>query len=529
MTFDPPDRFNMVEYFLDRNLEAGRADRVALIARDRRGAVSERTFGEVSADVDRAGHALREHGLDLEDRVLFALGDGPEFVAAWFGAIKIGAVATSVNPLLPATDYAYYLDYTRARVAVCDEDSLEPMLSVLDGARYLRTLLVAGPTGDRTSVGRVAIRSLDDAMKAAPGTLDPADTGKDDPSVWLFTSGTTGKPKGAVHFHHDFVYNAERYGREVMALTPDDRTMSVPKLFFGYATGSNLMFPFAAGAAAVVFHERPKPDVVLELVTTFRPTVLINVPTTINGMLAALDADRHDLSSLRYMTSAGEALPAELYQRWLDAVGCEILDGIGSAEMFHVFISNRLGDVRVGSLGKLVTGYSARIVDPAGVDVPEGEVGRLVIRGGSAALCYHGAREKSRETFHGDEVVTADLFRRDEDGYFFFSGRGDDMLKVGGIWVSPLEIEECLLKHEAVRECAVIGVTEDELVKPKAFVVVNEGHDGDDALAEALKEHARQHLARYKFPRFVEFLAELPRNDRGKVEKKKLRDREQAR
>ncbi len=525
MTFDPPERFNMVSYFLEGNLEAGRSDKVALTAKDRYGDVRELTYGDVAALTNRTGRALRALGVEMEDRVLLAVGDGPEFVAGWFGALKIGGVVAAVNPLLPRDDYAYYLEYTRAKVALCDEDSLPGFLAALPDARHLRALIVVGNGGELPGAPPIAILRFDDATSAAPAELAVADTSRDDVAVWLFTSGTTGKPKGAVHFHHDFVFNCERYAKQVLELREDDRTMGVPKLFFGYATGSNLMFPFAAGASVVLFHEGSKPDAVVANVDRFRPTVLVNVPTTINGMLAidGLTA-RFDLTSLRFMTSAGEALPPELYERWRARYRCEILDGIGSAEMFHVFISNRHGDVRLGSLGKLVPGYDARIVGPDERDVPEGEVGTLWIGGGSAALCYWNDRAKSRATMRGDWIVTADQFRRDAEGYYYYSGRADDMLKVGGIWVSPLEIESCLLQHEAVRECAVVGYADEDLVKPRAFVVLADGFDAAPALAEELKEYVKATLARYKYPRDVRFMDALPRSDRGKVLKNLLRE-----
>ncbi len=529
MTFSPPDRFNLVDYFLENNLASGRGERCAMVVKDRHGVVSEYRYAQVCAETNRVGNALRDLGVEPEHRVLLAVGDGLEFAAAWYATVKIGAVIACVNPLLPADDYAYYLEYTRARVAFCDEDSLPQFLSVLKDAKWLRALVVVGSGDAPEASGPSKVVRYSEIVAAQSASCATAPTLKDEIAVWLFTSGTTGKPKAAVHFHQDFVYNAERYAKDVMQLRESDRVMGVPKLFFGYATGSNLLFPFAAGATVGLFQERSKPEAILEFARAFHPTVMINVPTAINGILAIL-ADpaqkaKCDLSSLRYITSAGEALPAELYERWVKAMGCEILDGIGSAEMFHVFISQRLGEVKVGSLGKLVDGYEARLVGPNGNDVAAGEMGTLWIGGGSAALCYWNDRAKSRATMRGDFVVTADQFRRDADGYFWYCGRADDMLKVGGIFVSPLEIEDCLLQHPAVKECAVIGYDEDGLVKAIAVVVRNPGFDGDSTLGAKLQEHVKSKLAAYKAPRRVAFVSELPRNDRGKVEKKTLRDR----
>jgi benzoate-CoA ligase len=530
--FEPAERFNLVSYFLEDNLERGRGSRRALVVKDRRGALAEYTYEQVVAAVNRAGNALLELGVEREQRVLLAIGDSLEFVAAWYATVKIGAVVACVNPLLPADDYAYYLEYSRASVAICDEDAAPQFRSVLHGASFLRTLMSVSsgaPQPTNEAGGRVAIVDFAAACAAASPTLAAAPTHRDEIAVWLFTSGTTGKPKAAVLFHQDFVWNAERYAKGVMQLGPGDRTMAVPKLFFGYATGSNLLFPFAAGATVGLFHERSRPEAVVEFAREFRPTALVNVPTTINGLLQLAGSDlKAAFADLRYTTSAGEALPGELYERWKQAVGCEILDGIGSAEMFHVFISNRLGDVRPGTLGQLVDGYQARLVGPDGSDVASGEMGTLWIGGGSSALCYWNDRQKSRATMRGDWIVTADQFRRDGDGYFHYCGRADDMLKVGGIFVSPLEIEDCLLAHSAVKECAVVGYAEDELVKVAAFVVPCGEALACEKLGAELIEHVKSRLARYKAPRRVDFVVELPRNDRGKVEKKTLRDQLEA-
>lgn len=527
MTFELPEHFNLVSYFLEHNLDAGRGERTALVVKDRHGKLTSYTYAQVCEGVNRVANVLRELGVKPEQRVLLALGDGFEFATAWFAVVKIGAIVACVNPLLPTDDYAYYLDYSRAAVAFADEDSHPGFEACRNDAHWLEALIVTGDANlEAAGPGRSRVLRYRDAVAAASPVCATADTLRDEIAVWLFTSGTTGKPKAAVHFHQDFVFNAEHYAKHVMQLTATDRTMSVPKLFFGYATGSNLLFPFAAGATVGLFHERSKPEAVLDFLAAFRPTVLINVPTTINGMLQIPDlTKRYDLSTLRYITSAGEALPVELYERWKSVVGCEILDGIGSAEMFHVFISGSLGNVKPGTLGKLVPGYEVRIVSPDGKDVAEGEMGTLWVKGASAALCYWNAREKSRATFHGDFVITADQFRRDAEGYFWYCGRADDMLKVGGIWVSPLEIEDCLLKHPAVKECAVIGYSEDNLVKALAVIVAQPDAPANDAVTRALIDHVKSKLAAYKCPKRFEYVAELPRNDRGKVEKKSLRER----
>lgn len=499
------ERFNMAHYFLDARVAEGRGEHPAVV--DDSGSYSYR---EVQARANQVGNALLALGVGPEERVLLGLSDSVEFVAAFFGVLKIGAVVTMVNPELPETDYPYYLDYTRARALVCDVALAKRLEPLLGRSPLLRGVLTAGGEGSNwvDTVGRASTH------------LTNFDTSRDDPSVWLFTSGSTGKPKGAVHLHHDFPYNTECYAKQVLGLRPDDVTLGVPKLFFGYATGANLLFPFAVGATAVLFRERATPERLFSLCERHRVTVLTSVPTMINKMV---QAGARPLSPLRVCLSAGEALPPELYQRWKEAFGVEILDGIGSAEQFHVYLSNRLGEVRPGSLGRPVPGYELRIVGADGKEVAEGEVGTLWVKGDSAAVCYWQAHEQSKAVLRGDWVVTGDLFRRDEDGFYYYAGRADDMLKVGGIFVSPLEVESCLLRHPNVSEVAVIGYEdEDGLIKPLAFVVLREAAPSD-ALACALIEHAKRELAHYKAPRKIEFVAALPRSDRGKLLRRELR------
>ncbi len=507
-----PERFRMGDYFLYHNVEEGREGKVCLYYEDER-----YTYGDAARLSNRAGGALREAGLGVEDRVLIALPDCPEFVWAWFGANRAGGVITMVNPLLPADDYRYYLDYTRARVAVIHESLLENFARAAESAKHLRSVLVVGrEAGD--------FQSFAEAVRAQPDELAPADTHRDDPAIWLFTSGSTGRPKGAVHLQHDLPYNTECYAKGVLGVSEDDLTVSVPKLFFGYATGTNLLFPFAAGGATALFPGRSTPEKMFEVIARHRPTILTSVPTMINAMLAAPPAAQTDISSLRMCLSAGEALPEELYRRWVERFGVEIYDGIGSAEMFHIYITNRPGDVRPGSLGRVVEGYEAEVVDAAGRALPAGEMGTLRVKGDSAALCYWQAHEKSKQTFAGDWCTTGDQFHVDAEGYYWYHGRTDDMLKVSGVFVAPAEIENCLLGHEAVLEAAVVGHDPgDGLVKPKAFLVLREGHAPSEELARSVKEFVKSRLALYKYPRWVEFVGSLPKNDRGKVDRKKLK------
>jgi len=470
------------------------------------------------------------------------LPDCPEFVWTWFGAARIGAVITMVNPLLPVADYEYYLDYTRARVAVVHHSLLKTFGEAAVSARYLRGVLVVGETGGHggpplqsndTTVG-VALRGhplpenikwieFNGAVNAASDECPRADTRRDDIAIWLFTSGSTGHPKGAVHLQHDLPFNTEVFAKATMGVCADDLTVSVPKLFFGYATGTNLLFPFAVGGATALFSERSTAEKMFEVIKRYRPTILTTVPTMINSMLNVPGASAGDVSSLRFCYSAGEALPKELYERWMNAFGVDICDGIGSAEMFHIYITNRPGDIKPGSLGRIVEGYEAKIVDADANEVATFEMGTLKIKGDSAALCYWNAHEKSKETFAGDWCTTGDQFHVDEDGYYWYHGRTDEMLKVSGVFVAPAEIENCLLQHEAVLECAVVGHESEGLVKPKAFVVLREGFVAAEPLAEGIKQFVKQQIAIYKYPRWVEFVDSLPKNDRGKIDRKKLK------
>jgi benzoate-CoA ligase len=500
MTFDPPEAFSIADYFLDARVREGRGEKAALRLDDR-----ELTYREVQALANRFGNALRDGGVEPEQRVLIALPDGPEFVAAIFGTLKIGAVVVMVNPGLKPDEIAYFLEYTRSRVAVVHPATREPFEAAARGARHLRKVLAVD----------------DPAFARAGETLQNFPSHRDDAAVWLFSGGTTGRPKAVVQTHLSFANTTELYAKGVIGYREGDVTMSVPKLYFGYATGSNLFFPFSVGATATLFPERVTADVVFEKIRRHRPTILVNVPTLINAMVSHPDAKAQDLSSLRLATSAGEALPVELYERWKAAFGVELLDGLGTAEMWHIFISNRPGDVRPGTLGKAVPGFEVRVCDDAGREVPAGEAGALWVRGRSRAAGYWQQMERSQATFRGEWVVTGDLVRRDAEGYVTYGGRADDMLKVSGKWVAPAEVENCLLKHPAVRECAVVGATDASgLVKPRAFVVARERRPG---LEEELQEFVKKTIDPYKYPREIVFVDALPRTHLGKVDRARLR------
>jgi len=523
MTVSFPERFNMAGYYLDNRIDEGLGDRVAVYYEDKRF-----TYREVQQMANRAGNALRGLGVEMEDRVLIVLPDSIEFVATWFGVAKIGAIAAMVNTVLPTSDYEYYLDYTRAKVAVVHASVMAQFAPAAARSRYLRYTIVPKTIASGRLEGleqRSRVVSYEKITATASDELENADTSVDDIAIWLFTSGSTGNAKAAVHLQHDLPYNTECYAKRVLGINRDDVTLSVPKLFFGYATGTNLLFPFAVGGATALFAERSTAETMFEMIQRYRPTILTSVPTMINAMLQVEDArERYDLSSLRFCLSAGEALPPELYDRWMQTFGVEILDGIGSAEMFHIYITNYPGDVPPGSLGRIVPGYEARIVDAEGREVPTGEMGTLKVKGDSAALCYWNAHEKSKATFAGDWCTTGDQFHVDQDGYYWYRGRTDEMLKVGGIFVSPTEIENCLVEHDAVVECAVIGAPDEQkLIKPKAFIVLNASFKPGADLEHELKEYVKRKLAVYKYPRWIEFREELPKNDRGKLDRKALK------
>jgi len=507
------ERFNLASWFVDRNLEAGRGDRAALLCGER--AV---TYAELAALVNRAGHVLRDLGVRQEERVLLALADGVEFVATWYAAQKIGAVTAEVYSFLPPKDFAYYLDYTRAGVIVVDATTLDRMREARAALRdrpWPRTLLAVGVREHDLRDGEA---SFDALVAGAPQTLDPAPTTRDDIAIWKFTTGSTGMPKACVHRTETPLRSFEHYARDVLGIRADDVVLPVPKLFFGYARDLAALYPFGVGAAGIVFPERSTPERVFELLARHRPTILVNVPTMIRAMLETPEAD---LSCLRLCTSAGEALPEDLHGRWLDAFGVELLDGIGSSEAYHIYISNRPGSARPGTLGEAVPGYAARVVDDEGRELPDGETGRLWIEGDTTALMYWNARASSVRTYAGDVVMSGDLFARDADGRFHYRGRADDLLKVGGIWVAPQEIERCLADHPDVAECAVVGYDDDGLEKPRAFVVLRASATAD---AGALQAHVKATLSPHKYPRDVRFVDELPRTGSGKVDRRALRE-----
>ena len=504
MPTELPKRLNLADHFLHARVREGRGSRIALVTDA--GAL---TYAEVAEAASRFAHVLAALGLEPEERVMIALPDGPEFVAALFGAIQMGAVVVMVNPALPAGEIAALLDYTRARMLITHRDTSETFALAARQAGRLKSTVVTGtPAFERE-------------WSEAPAAAGIFPSHPDDAAIWLFSGGTTGVPKAVIQTHRSFVNTTECYARHVIGYREDDVTLSVPKLYFGYATGSNLLFPFSAGATVALFPESCTPEALFERIRKFRPTVLINVPTMIHKMVSWPDAARTGLGRLRVSTSAGEALPAELHARWKSTFGVPLLDGLGTAEMWHIFISNRIGDERPGTLGTVVPGFEVRVCDEEGRSLPAGETGWLWVRGGSRALGYWQHADKSAQAFRGEWYVSGDLISMDSDGVVTYCGRGDELLKVAGKWLAPQEVEGCLLEHEAVAEAAVVGVADENgLVKPRAYVVARSQRDGLD---EELKTFVRERLQPYKHPREVIFVDALPRTHLGKVDRGRLR------
>ncbi|MDX1492654.1 MAG: benzoate-CoA ligase family protein [Longimicrobiales bacterium] len=506
MSFDPPHPFNIYDYFLGNRVAGGAGDRRALLTDQ-----GSWSYAEVHQRSGRMASLLEESGVEPGDRVLIALHDGPDYVAALFGILRMGGVVVMVNPHLPVDQIRYFYDYTTPRAALVAHDVVDAFVDATASANH---------APDVTEVGT---EDFAQRLSSASPEVDVYPSGADDPAIFLFSGGTTGNPKAVVQTHRSFANTTELYGRGVLGLSPDDVTLSVPKLYFGYATGSNLFFPFSVGATVALFPERCTAETLFDKIEAFRPTLLVNVPTMVNHLVSHGTAGERDLSSLRLSTSAGEALPVELHRRWDETFGVPLLDGLGTAEMWHIFISNRPDDVRPGTLGRPVEGFDVRACDAEGKPVPAGEVGIMRVRGDSLALGYWKNREKTAEAFQDGWYVSGDMISFDEDGYVTYAGRADDMLKVSGKWLSPRELENCLLEHDAVGEAAVVGArTADGLVKPAAFVVPAEGVSGDEALGEELKGWAKSRLEPYKYPRAVVFRDSLPRTHLGKVDRGEL-------
>jgi len=498
-----PDRFNVAAPFIDRHIGEGRGAKAAI-----RTAHETVSYAELADRVNRAGNALLSLGLKPRDRLLMVVKDCPAFFYLFWGAIKAGIVPVPPNTLLRAPDYAYMFEDSGCKLVVYSSEyagEIEPALKQVP----LKALTVDA--------------FLAEMAKASPA-LEVRLAAPDDDCFWLYSSGSTGRPKGAVHAQRDMVVTSELYGVRVLGVTENDINYSAAKLFFAYGLGNGMTFPLWTGGTAILDDRRPTPDITFENIEKFKPTLYYGVPTLYAAQLASLDARPRDLSSLRACVSAGEALPADMFRRWQEKTGTVILDGIGSTEALHIFIGNQLDDYRPGTSGKPVPGYEVRVLDENGKPVPRGESGRLWIRADSAAKYYWNKPEKTAETMVGGWLNTGDTYREDPDGYLIYDGRSDDMLKVGGIWCSPVEIENCLVGHPAVLEAAVVGHADaDALIKPKAIVVLKQAGDGGAALTDELMALCKKTLAPYKYPRWVEYVPELPKTATGKIQRFKLR------
>jgi benzoate-CoA ligase len=507
-----PRDYNAAHGLIERNLAAGRAHRIAFI--DDAGQYS---FGELAERVDRFGSGLQALGLEMEQRVMLALTDTIDFPSAFLGAIKAGIVPIAVNTLLTPKDYEYMLSDSRARALIVSEPLLPQFTPIIGKLPFLKHVIVSGSNAR----GHTWFK---DVLAKGRSGLVPAPTVSDDACFWLYSSGSTGMPKGTVHVHSSMLLTAELYAKGVLGYRESDVVFSAAKLFFAYGLGNALSFTLAAGATSVLMAERPTPASVFKRLTERKPTIFYGVPTLYAAMLASPEFPKRESLALRLCVSAGEALPPQIAKSWKEKTGVEILDGIGSTEMLHIFLSNRPEDLRYGTTGKRVPGYELRLVDEQGNPVKQGELGELQISGPTSAACYWNNREKSRSTFVGEWTRSGDKYSQDKDGYYVYGGRSDDMLKVSGIYVSPAEVEAALISHETVLEAAVVGAEdENELIKPKAFVVLKPGNSGNDALKAALQQHVKDKLAPYKYPRWIEFLPELPKTATGKIQRFKLR------
>jgi 4-hydroxybenzoate-CoA ligase len=514
--------YNAVTDFVDAHVARGLGGKIAFVDPDR-----SLTYGELQARTCRFAAALRRLGLRPEDRIALLLHDTVDYPVAFWGAIRAGIVAIPFNTLLTSQQYAYMLADSRVSTLVVAAPLATTLAPILDRARALRTIVLVG-AGDQTRFPGLDVHRFEDLLAREQAALVNAPTVSDEVAFWLYTSGSTGDPKAVKHVHTSLLATAKLMGQGVLGICADDVVFSAPKLFFAYGLGNALSFPMSVGATAALWPRRPLPDDVFGVMRRHRPTIFYGVPSLFAAMLAHDDIGRGAGSDrLRICVSAGEPLPAQLGERWRATVGVDILDGIGSTEMLQTFLSNRPGDIRYGSSGKPVAGYDAKIVDENGRELPDNEIGELVVRGPSAGEGYWNQRAKSRRTFVGEWTYTGDKYLRDVDGYYYYCGRTDDMFKVSGMWVSPFDVEAALVSHEAVLEAAVIGKQDsDGLTKPKAFIVLKNGYVPDDLLLERLKLHVKETAGPWKYPRWIDIRADLPRTATGKIQRFRLRDEE---
>ena len=511
--------YNAAADFVDANIARGNSGKAAFKEKDR-----ALTYGELQSASCRFGRGLYKFGLRPESRVVLLHLDTIEFPIAFWGAIRAGVIPIPLNTLLTPEQYAYIIEDSRAEAILISPQLVNSILPILDRFTWLKLAIVSGK--ETPKLGKLKVQRFDDVLASGAPEVWHAPTISDEVAFWLYSSGSTGEPKGTRHIHSSLMVTAKLYGQDVMGIKPDDVVFSAAKLFFAYGLGNAMSFPMSVGATTILLPDRPTPDSVLEVIAREQPTIFYGVPTLFSALLAHKGLGPGAGSKrLRLCTSAGEALPANIGERWREITGIDILDGIGSTEMLHIFVSNRPGDIRYGTSGKPVPGYGAKIVGEDGHECGDDEVGELVVRGHSAADGYWNQRAKSRRTFVGEWTYTGDKYIRDKEGYYHYCGRTDDMFKVSGIWVSPFEVEAALVSHQAVLEAAVIGKEDsDGLVKPKAYVVLKQGFAADEKLFEALRAHVKEKAGAWKYPRWIDVRVDLPKTATGKIQRFKLRD-----
>lgn len=513
---DLPLQYNTVD-ILDHNL-ATRADKVALYSLER-----EMTFREVSEEANQVGNALEKLGVRMGTFVAILSLDLPEWVTSFFGVVKVGGVAVGMSTTLTPPEHAYMLDDSRATVLIVHETLLPRIEGILAERPFLKHVVVIGSADASTRIQAIA---YDDWIRGETKERDAAPTHQDDLCTLNYTSGTTGRPKGVMHAHKDMPISSQLYTVDTLGIGENDRTFSIARLFFTYGLGANLFSPWHVGASTVFCSQPPRVVTnVLETIDRFKPTFLFNVPTGYASIMAVEGfAEQYDLSSLRLCAASGESLPAPLWKAWKEKTGLKIVESMGTTETFAPFLSNRPGDIRPGTIGKGVDGFELKLTDDNGQEVPRGEIGDLLVKGETFSLLYQHQYHKGQHSFRQEWLLTGDKFYVDEDGYYHYAGRVDDMIRAGGIWVSPVEIEHTLGSHEAVFECAVMGYPDrDGLVKPKAFVALGQGYTASDELSDELIEYCKAHMAPYKRPRWIEFMDELPKTPTGKIQRSALR------